>query len=256
MGSISDHLENELLDHVCQVGAYTPAATVYVALSTADPTDDATGLSEPVGNGYAREAITFAAAASRKVVQSGDITFTTATGAWGTITHYAIMDALTAGNMLAHGAFATSKAIVSGNTPKIASGEIQVEFSTGAASSYLAHALLDRAFRNQAYSQPDLHVALSTTVPTDTGNVTEPVGNGYARKDHDVWAAAAAGATSNTGAITFSDATGDWGEITYVVLYDALTAGNYLARGDVTNQTVGNGDTVEFPDGDLDITLA
>ena len=59
MGSIADYLENELSDHVMGVGAYTPPATVYLGLSTADPTDDASGLAEPSGNGYARESIAF-----------------------------------------------------------------------------------------------------------------------------------------------------------------------------------------------------
>lgn len=66
MGSLSDYSENELLDHLCNA-AYTPPATVYLGFSTADPTDDASGIAEPAGGNYGRKAIAFDAAASRKV---------------------------------------------------------------------------------------------------------------------------------------------------------------------------------------------
>ena len=116
MGSLTDYAEGKWLDHVFNA-AYSPVATVYVALCTADPTDAATGavMNEvPDANNYAREAIAFSAAASRKVIQSGAIEFNTASGAWGTVTHWAIVDSVThgAGNVLAHGAFATGKIVV------------------------------------------------------------------------------------------------------------------------------------------------
>lgn len=38
MGSLTNYLELELLDHVLNNAAYTPAATLYLALATADPT--------------------------------------------------------------------------------------------------------------------------------------------------------------------------------------------------------------------------
>ena len=61
----------------------------YVALCTADPTDAGTGASMNEvanSNNYAREAITFAAASSRRVTQSGNIEMNEASGSWGTIT--------------------------------------------------------------------------------------------------------------------------------------------------------------------------
>lgn len=260
MGSISDYLENELLDHVLGVGAYTPASTVYIGLSTADPTDDGSGLAEPSGNNYAREAITFSAAASRKVENSGTITFNQASGSWGTITHYALFDALSGGNMLAHGSLAVSKSVVSGNTPSIASAEVDVEFSSGDVSNYLANALLDFAFRNQSYSQPTIYAALCTAAVTDSdtgSSITEPSGNNYARKAHSAWDTASGGASENNGALTFNTPSGSWGLCTDVAILDAATAGNLLFYSDdIVDQTPGDGDTVQFPDGDLDITLS
>jgi hypothetical protein len=265
MGSLSDFSELELLDHVFNA-AYSPAATIYIGLSTADPGDDAAGLSEPVGNGYARESIAFSAAASRAVVQNGVITFTEATGSWGTISHWALFDAITAGNMLAHGAFAAAKAIVSGNTASIADTEINVTFSAAEISDSLTIDLLDLMFRNQAYAVPDTFIALCTATisDNDTGStITEPAGGSYARKEVDVnggtpptWDVAAAGLVDNGEAITFVTATASWGTIVAVAICSAVTAGDLLFYDNaMADQAVGNGDTATFPIGDLDITM-
>lgn len=255
MGSISDYLENELLDHIFETGAYV-VPTIYIALSTADPTEDGSGIAEPVGNNYARKAhAAWNAAALRAITNDGEITFNMSSGAWGTISHYAIFDDLTAGNMLAYGSLTIPKAIVANNTPSITDTDIEVSFTTGGFSDYLALELLDHVFGNGVFAQPSIHVALSTTIPTDAANVTEPPGNNYARVAHPNWDVAAAGATENTGEIVFNTPSGSWGLCVHTVLYDALTAGNYLARGDVTDQTPESGDTVKFNDGDLDITL-
>jgi len=265
MGSICNFLENELLDHIFNA-AYTPPSTVYLALSTADPTDDGSGIAEPSGNGYARKATTFGAASSRVITQSGTVTFDQASGSWGTITHWALYDALTAGNIMAHGALSTSKSVVSGNTPSVAGSEITVTFSAGEVSNYLANKLLDFAFRNQAFSAPDTYIALMTANASDssTGStITEPSGNGYARKQVNVnggssptWDLAASGVVDNTHDIEFAAATGSWGTITAAAIVDAAANGNLLFyENAITEQAVGDGDTVEFVAGAFDVSL-
>lgn len=128
MGSFSDYWENEILDHLFGNGSYTPP-TIYLALSTADPGDDGTGLSEPSGNGYAR-AVTAAsdwnAASGGALDNANVIEFPEATGAWGTITHFALLDAASGGNLLAHGALSQSKTIASGDTARFAAGDLEI----------------------------------------------------------------------------------------------------------------------------------
>lgn len=266
MGSLSDYAELELLDHVCNV-AYSPVATVYLALSTADPLDDGSGMAEPSGNGYARQALTFGAASSRRVTQSGTVTFPQASGSWGTISHYAIFDAVSAGNLLAHGAFAVSKAIVSGNTPSVAGSEVYVEYSVNEISTTLAENLLDLMFRNQAYAAPDTYIALVTAVTDDddTGStITEVSGGSYAREQVEpnggsapTWDVAAAGLVDNTDVITFTTATASWSTVVGVVVCSAVSGGDVLFYdNDMADQLVGDGDTVTFPAGDLDITMS
>ena len=274
MGSITDFLEAELLDHVFNA-AYTRAAAHFVALCTADPTDAALGdnMSEvPNAFAYQRTAITFGAASSRVVTQSGAVAFPQASGGgWGTASHWAICTSQTydAGDVLAHGAFTASKTINDGNTPSIPTTEINVTISAGEVSNYLANALLDFAFRNQAFAQPDTFIALceATVADDDTGStITEEGAGSYARKEVDVNAGTpptwdvAAGTTptevENTHAITFAQATGDWGSQVAVAICDALTVGNLLFYDNgMTDQDVNNGDTAEFASGALDVQL-
>jgi len=258
MGSISDFLELELLDHVFGT-AYSVPTNIFIALSTADPLDTGAAIAEPSGNGYARKVHnSWDAAAARLTENTGVITFAQASGAWGLITHYAIFDAITGGNFLAHGSLAVSKNVVNGNTPSIADGQIKVSFNSGAISNYLAHELLDHVFKVGSYNQPSIHVALSTANPGDDAlGLAEPGSGNYARKAHSAWDVAAAGATENTGALTFNVPSGSWGLITHCAIMDALTAGNMLWYGTATpNQTPDNGDTVEYPAGALDVSLS
>ena len=133
MGSISDYLETELMDHL--VGNAYTQPTLYLALSTADFLDDGSGAAEPVGGNYARKAhAVWDVAATRLTRNDGVITFNQASGAWGLISHWGIFDALTVGNLLAHGSLDVSKDVVSGNTPSFADAEIEVSFDASAAA--------------------------------------------------------------------------------------------------------------------------
>jgi hypothetical protein len=63
-------------------------------------------------------------------------------------------------------------------------------------------------------------------------------------------------ASTNSSAVEFDAATGSWGTITYVAVFDALTSGNMLAYGELTvSKTIATGDVFRVPAGDLDITL-
>jgi len=274
MGSITDFLENELLDHVFNA-TYTAPTNLYLVLCTADPTDTATGAacSETANSGgYARTEITVGVAASRVVAQDAEVSFPQASGDWASpITHWCIADTATygAGNILAHGQFAVEKSIVTGNTPKVASAEINVTFSAGEISDFLANELLDHVFNNAAYASPATYVALIITTPvTDsmTGStITEPSGYDYARTQINVnggasptWDIAASGIVDNTQNIDIGPANGgNWGTIIAVAIVDAATAGNLLMYdNDMTDQPVDDGDTAQFAAGALDMQAA
>jgi len=92
--SFTTFLENEVLDHVFRNAAYTPPSTVYIGLYTS-----ATGAG---GTG------------------------TEVSGTWGTITHTAVLDAASGGNMLAETALTASKPIASGDVFRFQAGEFDI----------------------------------------------------------------------------------------------------------------------------------
>lgn len=128
MGSKSDYLENELLDHVLRNSAYSAPAAVYLALFTADPGEAGSLANEVSAGDYSRQAITFGtAAASGSISNTTLITFTAAAANnWGTITHWAICDASTSGNVLYYGALDVSRAVGIGDSCEVPIGDLTV----------------------------------------------------------------------------------------------------------------------------------
>lgn len=248
MGQLTNYTEKKILDHLLKTASYSPPATVYLGLSTANPTHDGSGWADPTYTGYAMKAITFAAAGTRAIAQTGAINFDPCSGGSSTVGWWGLWDAATIGghNLLAYGALSVAKTIVPGNTPSVASGQITVSFTAGAVFTALADLILDWLFRAQALAQPThVKVGLSTSTPADDGtNITEP-GNNYAQVNFDTWNAAAGNpeAATNNGAIVMPTPSGTWGLITYGVLYLDTTKAFY---GTVPNQTPDNGDTVEW----------
>jgi hypothetical protein len=126
--SFADYLEDEILDHILNDGAYT-APTIFVGVSTVNPGDDASGLAEPSGNGYARvetAAADWNAASGGSKTNANAITFPTASGSWGTLTYVALFDAASSGNLLASGALTASKAIASGQALRFPASSLTV----------------------------------------------------------------------------------------------------------------------------------
>ena len=183
MGSLSNFAENALLNHLANT-SFTPAATMHVALCTGDPLDTGTGASmfEVLNTGaYARAAVTFNAAASRKVVQAAPVSFPQATGPWGLVTHWAIVDTATfgAGNMLAYGNFTTPFSPVAGNTPTIPSAELEVEIGRSHyTATTISAAAADNSLNDSANNFPLfnvgtlLYISGFTGTPANNGTVT------------------------------------------------------------------------------------
>lgn len=118
MAAMSNYLENALINATLRNTSYTSPAAVYVALFTTDPTDAGTGT-EVSGGSYARQSATFTSPSNGSSTLAADVTFPTATGNWGTVTHFGIYDASTSGNLLYHGALNNSKNIQTGDILRI-----------------------------------------------------------------------------------------------------------------------------------------
>ena len=122
-------------------------------------------------------------------------------------------------------------------------------------SNYLETELLDHVFANNAYTSPTtVYVGLFTSSPTDANSGTEVSGGSYVRK---VGSFTVSGNTATTSAaIEWPTATGSWGTISHIGIYDASSAGNLLAWASLTaSKTIASGDVFRIPAGDIDITL-
>jgi len=118
MSAASNYLENALLDNYFGTGCY-------VALFS-DTATDAGGTELASSNGYARQALTVASAASGAIANTVAITFTASGGAWSAALSFGIYDAITGGNLLAHGALSASRTAGDGDSISFAIGDLDI----------------------------------------------------------------------------------------------------------------------------------
>jgi hypothetical protein len=133
---MSDYLEVELRKHLFRTGSFTKPTVLGVALFTAAPSDSGGGT-EVTGGSYARvdrpplDANWTAASSTDGLTDNAAvITFPAPTANWGVVTHFAIFDATSGGNLLFHGALTTPKTINSGDpAPTFPTGSLDVTFA-------------------------------------------------------------------------------------------------------------------------------
>lgn len=136
MSAMSDFLEVELRKHVFRTGSYTKPTVLAVALYTAAP-GEAGGGTEVTGGAYARVQRdpldanwTGVSATDGLTDNAADLVFPAPTANWGSITHFAILDAVTLGNFLFYGALTTAKTVNNGDpAPKFVAGALDVTFA-------------------------------------------------------------------------------------------------------------------------------
>ena len=142
MAAMSDYLENKIIDWLFRAQSYTPPATLYFGLLTAAPSDTGGGT-EVSGGNYSRVGVTGSLAnfagtqsagstsassgTSATTSNNGAINFPTPSAGWGTVTHVAIYDASTSGNLLFWAALTTQKTINSGDTVSFAAAALTVQ---------------------------------------------------------------------------------------------------------------------------------
>lgn len=128
MSSFTNYTENLTLNWLFTTNSATRPTAWYIALFTAAPSD-AGGGTEVSGNGYARVAtgtITVSGT-DTTATNAAAIEFAAASGGnWGTVTHAAVMDASSSGNMLAWAALTTSRTINDGDVFRIPAGSLTI----------------------------------------------------------------------------------------------------------------------------------
>ena len=125
----SDYLENKLIDHLFRAGTFAKPTALWVALFTGAPSD-AGGGTEVSGGSYARKNLP-PSDTNWRATQGGTTGASTGTGGqtanavqiafpaptanWGTVSHFAIFDAPTAGNLLIWDALTVARPILNGD---------------------------------------------------------------------------------------------------------------------------------------------
>jgi len=126
MAKLSTYMEDRVVNFMRNV-EITGHAAVYVALFTADDGLEAgTITSEVSGGSYARQLAGLSASSDGVSANAATITFPTATAAWGTVTHCALIDASTEGNVIMHATLDAAKTVASADIFQIATGDLDV----------------------------------------------------------------------------------------------------------------------------------
>lgn len=122
--SFTNDLETRVLQWALTAGSPTRPTAWYIGLFTAAP-GEAGGGTEVSGGSYVRKAATFTVTGNT-ASNSAAIEWPTATASWGTVTHIAVFDASTAGNMLVYATLTASKTISTGDVLRIPLGDLDI----------------------------------------------------------------------------------------------------------------------------------
>ena len=129
--AFSNAAEDEVINLFIRNQARTFGTSLFVALVTASIAEASTGanIAEVAdGNGYARQAVSFDAAAAGATSNSAAVNFTASGGNWGTITGMCIVDSGThgAGNVVMFDNSMTDVTINNGDSLSFAAGDIDI----------------------------------------------------------------------------------------------------------------------------------
>lgn len=137
-GGISNFLENKLIDHTIRGVNYPAPPSVFLALFTADSGLEANNpTAEVSGAGYARMEVggssgrSFTPAGTVTIGQTElaqDVEFPIADADWGTVTHYAVMDAATGGNVLWWGQLDNARTVLAGDALRLLKDLVRLSF--------------------------------------------------------------------------------------------------------------------------------
>lgn len=120
--AFTNYLEEGVMNHVFGTGTFAKPAGLYLALFTSAPGETGGGTEVGTnGTGYERQVAQFTVTAGNptRATTSAPIEYSVALADWGEITHVAVFDAKTGGNMLAYAELDVSKIIGEGDVFRV-----------------------------------------------------------------------------------------------------------------------------------------
>lgn len=118
--------------------SFNPPTKLYIGLSTTQPYENGTGVTEPVDASYARLDVTcnttnFSLSVDGKIENAVNLEFAEATNDWNTpsslIKYYAVFDTATGGNLLWYGELSKVRNIEADSILRIPAGGISFSVS-------------------------------------------------------------------------------------------------------------------------------
>lgn len=136
MSAMSNYLETNLSNLTLRGTAFASPGQVYLALFTTDPGEAGSGT-EAAYSGYSRvscgatPASAFSAPDSNGMSQNQNVVTFPAVGGASTVTvtHWALFDAITTGNMLLYGALTTPKTLDPSDVPSFPVNSLKVTWN-------------------------------------------------------------------------------------------------------------------------------
>lgn len=223
----TNYFEEIMLNLPRGISATAPQA-VYLGLFLSDPSDTGGGTEVAYAD-YARQPITFtvpAAGSNGYTMQNSEaLTFAESAVSGGNITHVAVMDSVTGGNMYLYGQFDEPLPVSAGIAPVVRAGAVQWIWSGKMANAYKAKCMNILRGMDAAGFVP--YLALCNGSPEEGG--AEFSGSSYARTAMSFTAPAqqegGACLITNSARIESPVASGNWGQLTHVAVYDAEANG-------------------------------
>lgn len=130
-------------------------------------------------------------------------------------------------------------------------------------TSYLQKKILDHLIGVTPYTAPAaLYLSLHTADPTDAGSLVDEIstsGTGYVRQSLATKMGATdltTGISLNTSTISFPTITADYGTVTYIGIADAISGGNLLVWGGISEpQNKITGESYQFTASQISLAL-
>lgn len=121
--ALTDTAETRVLDWTIGNATTAPTTPMKLALYTVDGTDSAAGT-EVTGGSYARQTVTFSAAASGAITTDADVSFASMPSC--TVTGWAVWDSAGTPVRWWHGSLTASKVVNSGDTFTVPAGDLDL----------------------------------------------------------------------------------------------------------------------------------
>ena len=227
---MTNYMETKMLNAMRGTAVAAPVS-VWVGMFLSNPGESGTGGTEVSYEGYVRQQLQLTApTASGNTVgctNSEALVFPTPPGSSGTVTHVAVFDAQTGGNMLCYAALNNNIVLTSETSPRIQSGNVQLSLSAGNMDASYKMRVLNW-LRGTTISGFTSYLALYNGDPASGG--TELTGTGYARMAvtfaEPTEQVSGQMTMQNNAAMESAAANVNWGTWAYGVILDAATGGN------------------------------